>query len=156
MKTRTTLLLLLALANFTLLSCGAGQVPDATPTPIITGIEGRVYFADTDEPIPDVNILLNTPQMAGRSQQNPELTIAKTKTDAQGNYSFTDIVPGTYVVSLSMVSETKVSSIEVTVNDYISYFEGTSKDGKTILYIVEPEFVVLSGVTVQEDFIVHK
>ena len=62
--------------------CAPAPTPEPTPTPVpptstpipkVTGIEGRVYFAGTDEPIPDVTILLNDPQLSGGPQQNPEL-----------------------------------------------------------------------------------
>ena len=128
--------------------------PTPTPTPIVTGIEGKVYFADTDEPIPDVIMELNNPQLG--QQQKPDLTIAKTTTDLQGRYSFTDIVPGTYVISLNLVTETRVSSIDFTVADNGRKFLGESDDGSFFAFFVEPEFVVPLGEIVQEDFVVHK
>ena len=54
-----------------------------------------------------------------------------------------------------MTSETKFSSIEVTVKEFITNFRGTSKDGSIFLYIVEPEIVVLLGDIVKEDFVVQ-
>ena len=136
---------------------GATAKPTATPTsaPMVAGIEGRVYFADTQEAIPDVTMALNNPQIPGGPPQNPDLTVAKTTTDSQGHYSFMDIVPGKYVISLVMTTETRVSSIEVSVKDYMSSFEGASADGSTLLYIAEPEIEVSLGEILQEDFIIH-
>lgn len=135
----------------------ACSILQSQPTsPIATGIEGKVYFADTDEPIPDVAILLNDPQLFG--QQNPDLTTAETKTDSQGRYAFIDIAPGAYVITLQFIAETRVSSIDVTLNtsDYLAYFEGTSDDGTSFAYIAEPEIAVLQGEIVQENFVLHR
>lgn len=156
------------LVVFLLVGCGGALVepiptptptltPTLTPTPIVTGIEGRVYFAGTDLSIPDVSIQLNNPKISGGPYpQNPDLTIAKTTTDSQGYYSFLDILPGTYVISLTLATDTRVSSIDITDNEYLSYFEGTSSDGSTILYLVEPVLTVSQGEMVVEDFIVHE
>lgn len=148
----------LTLVVFLLVGCGAASVePIPTSAPLITGIEGRVYFAGTDISIPDVSIQLNNPKISGGPyQQNPDLTIAKTTTDSQGFYSFLDILPGTYVISLILTTDTNVSSIEVTDNEYLSYFEGASSDGSTTLYLVEPVLTVPQGEKVVEDFIVHE
>ncbi len=98
---------------------------------------------------------LNNPQIPGGPPQNPDLTVAKTTTDSQDHYSFRDIIPGKYVISLVMTTETRVSSIEVSVKDYMSSFEGASADGSTLLYIAEPGIEVSLGEILQEDFIIH-
>lgn len=138
-----------------LVGCGGAA---ATHTPIVTGIEGRVYFAGTDEPIPDVSIHLNNPRTSLPSPypQNPDLTIARATTDSQGCYSFMDILPGTYTISLVLTTDTRVSSIDVTEQEFLAYSEITSSDGSKTLYLVEPVLTVRLGEMVQEDFIVHE
>ena len=147
----------LLVLSLPLASCGTGQLfgPEPTPTPDVTRIQGRVYYVDSQDPIPDVTILLNDPSFG---EKNPALTTAKTTTDADGKYSFMDIIPGTYVITMQIVTKTGVSSIDMTVNtaEFLSSFEGVSSDGSTTMNMVEPQIEVPAGEVVLEDFIVHK
>ena len=154
-----TTLIMINLFAFSLIlsSCGTKQIvsPEPTSTPVVTGIQGRVYYADSNEPIQDVRILLNDPGLGG--EKDPNLTTSETTTDAEGNYSFMNIAPGRYVISIQLVTKTAVSSIDFTENisDMLSSFQGMSQDGSSTMTMVEPEIEVTQGEVFQEDFIVH-
>jgi len=139
-------LLILAVISAVILSA-------CTPAPVVTGIEGRVYFSDTNEPISDVNLMLNDPQL---SKQDTDLTIAKTTTNSNGDFSFKNIIPGTYKLTLYYVTKTRVKSVLGTPIGSHAAFSGQSKDGKTYLYILEPEIIVTLGEVVQQDFVIEK
>ncbi|MBN2555475.1 MAG: carboxypeptidase regulatory-like domain-containing protein [Anaerolineales bacterium] len=153
----------LALILLLLAGCGGETTAEPTPTPmptqapIVTGIEGRVYYAGSDRPIPDVTILLNNPYLTGGPfQQDPALTICEATTDANGAYAFLDIVPGTYVVTFTFTTDTPVSSIDVTKSENISRFELPIPNSDLIFYATEPIITVAAGELVQEDFIVNE
>ena len=83
-KKLVQLLTLILIGSF-LAACG--------PTPTTGKIEGRVFRSDTNEPITNASVSLNR-RTSGESKE-----IAKTTTDAQGNYSFTEVEPGVYSLS---------------------------------------------------------
>lgn len=155
--TITLIIISLSLLSLLLAACGNGQLfgPKPTSTPVVTGVQGKVYFADSKEPIPDVTILLNDPSSG---KKNPDLTTAQTTTDAEGNYSFMNITPGAYVIGIKLVTKNPVGSIDFTENisEMLASFQGTSQDGSLTLTMVEPQIEVPAGKVVQEDFIVHK
>jgi hypothetical protein len=155
LKKHSVTLIMIGLFAISLTLTGCGTVLNIEPTPSVTGVQGKVTYADSNEPISGVTIYLNDPQSGG--EKNPDLTTAQTTTDAEGNYSFMDIAPGRYMISFVLFTKTGVSSIEFTANvsDFLTSFEGVSQDGTTTLNMVEPEIDVLSGEVFQEDFIVH-
>ncbi|MEP9411366.1 MAG: carboxypeptidase regulatory-like domain-containing protein, partial [Candidatus Brocadia sp.] len=61
----------------------------ATVAEAEASIAGRVTDADTGDGIAGANVAYGTP---------PQNIIASTTTDADGNYSFTGVVPGTYAI----------------------------------------------------------
>lgn len=146
------------LLSLALTSCGTGQLfgPKSTPTPDLTGIQGKVYYADSNEPIADATILLNNSKLSG--EKNPDLTTAKTTTDADGNYSFLNIAPGKYVISIELITKIGINSIDFTenVSETLNSFQGVNQESGSTMTMVEPQIDVLAGEVVQEDFIVHR
>lgn len=161
MNLKKTLKTIPGLAIIVLLLYGCGvsatpqPMPQPTPTPPMTGVSGRVYYANSDQPVAEVTILLNDPQLG--DAKNSDLTVSKTKTDTQGQYSFTDIKPGTYVITFKYVTESSIASIDASqdVAAFMKSFIGKSQDGSTILYILEPQVEVKPGEITKVDFILH-
>jgi len=69
-----------------LLTRKAKAAPPPPPTPGLANLYGVVIDSKTGKPIPSVLVTLNG---------------LETYTDANGNYAFLDITPGTYVVTFS-------------------------------------------------------
>jgi hypothetical protein len=120
----------------------------------VTGIQGRAYYAGTKEPIVGATVRLNDSSSAC---YDPSLSTAETTTNAEGNYSFMDIVAGTYEVGMVLTSSNGVSSIECTKNDSTMFnsFQGVSQDG-THLDAAFPLVAVSTNTVVREDFIVTR
>lgn len=165
-----TRVLAMGFMSVLLLSCGSGQLPSGSgqlPSPTIapsptqaTGIAGRVYYAATSQPIPGVAIQLNHPISPTASGQDPKLTVAETRTDADGRYSFTDVAPGSYAIKMQWLEAggrpTALCSnfgIKVSVNEsaYLDTFEGTSNEGGW-LFNASAAVTVEPGALLQEEF----
>ncbi len=153
-------LLIVVAAGLFAAACGSEAeettttIPNTTTTASVTGIQGKAYYAGTNEPISGATVRLGD---SADGEQASNLTTAETTTDADGNYSFTNIIPGTYEVGFLLTTPTGVSAIDCTLNtsNMLNSFQGVSEDGSTYLNALFPVVEVLSGNMIQEDFIVH-
>ncbi len=94
-----TLTILILVTSLVMSGCGQGQLfgPTITPTPSPTptpqsGVTGRIYRSDTNEPVVNVTVELFNPSL---DTKDPAFVLAETKVNNQGQYIF-NIEPGEY------------------------------------------------------------
>jgi len=104
MFARKMFLSLVVVIILLLTACGTPANPLPTPTmtpdPTKGGIEGKVYRSDTGESIANVSVTLND---ATKEAEDPERSVAESTTDQEGRYSFVNIEPGSYTLSVSFI-----------------------------------------------------
>lgn len=156
-----------------LVSCGVPATPTplpptATPTPIpptatplptatpilTTGrIEGKVFRSDTGKSIANATVSLDD---ATLDPKDPKFKVSETTTDVQGRYSFADVKPGRYSMSVTWLfqnqSDSPCPGVGMTRDGWL-VIVGVRKDGGLVLVAtgVEQKFTVAAGETLRRD-----
>lgn len=109
-----------------------------------TIIKGRVFRSDTKQPIIGAEIILLDQEKINRSAKNME-----TKTDENGNFSFSAVKPGSYTVGFSLKYKKKddlpcSSQKDRFINDGIGVTSWVDKED-FVEIATSPEFTVSIG-----------
>jgi predicted phage tail protein len=83
---------LFALGALFLVMCTLSR---ATDQPKTTSLNGKVFLSATKQPVANATIILLDEKKSDKRDNSVE-----TQTDAEGNYSFTQVAAGTYTVSI--------------------------------------------------------
>ena len=83
---------LVSLSALFLVMCTSSR---ATDQPKTTSLKGKVFLSTTKQPVANATIILLDEKKSDKKDNSVE-----TKTDAEGNYSFSQVAAGTYTVSI--------------------------------------------------------
>lgn len=115
-------------------------------------IEGRVYRADASQPVFNATlILMKTGEGTGTFPAN---MFAETTTDIQGRYSFAQVVPGPYLLFLSLKNLPEYQNYPFCTDTLPEGWEAIlTGDATTPIALVPPnmEFSIAAGDVIQKD-----
>jgi hypothetical protein len=138
--------------------CGSAATTPKTAALVTTttmvgsgGVQGKAYYAGTNEPIAAARLTL---ELTDKMDPNAS-TGEKTTTDAEGNYSFMNVLPGTYTLSFTVEADTAISGVQPTgdILGVAATINGKLADGR-FGYEVMPVIEVPAGKVVNEGFVV--
>lgn len=139
MKSRLLVGALLLLVALSVVACGG-------PPKVV----GTVRLAGAKTvPFPGVNVTLTD---AALDSEDPQAVVARVVTDQNGNYTFADVRPGAYHVSLSaVISQLPAGISNCTLGAFAMegewlFLSGVTKDGSGVaLAVMQDDFTVSSG-----------
>jgi hypothetical protein len=89
-------------------ACGTQVSIEPTPAPTTGQLSGQVFWTGDKKPAENITVCLNKPITDAAKDTN--LESLDCKIDAEGNYSFSDIKPGVYMVTLWWIDDAGMPS----------------------------------------------
>lgn len=136
------------------------------PSPSEASLEGRVFWAASNQPVEGVEVVLNDPQTtsgestvslpddAGGPKKHPQLTVARVRTRADGSYTIPSVTPGSYCVSIVWTSKNPPACKGFAVDykrlksrsQFDAQFSGMSSDGQLYVFMLDaPDVKIAEG-----------
>jgi hypothetical protein len=154
---------LLLVTSLVMLACNAGKIITskltAVPSALQSGVTGRIYRSDTDDPVLNVTVKLVDPAVDAK---DPAYVLAETRVNAQGQYTF-KVKPGEYGLTI-LEEETEEyalpcepgSSITFDASGNLLYQTlSYTENGKFYLLEIIKNITVTAGQMTVKDFDMH-